>query len=205
MPYSEFNFSLADLQAMALKQNPWIQAKAIERDQAKIGIELADKEYWPDIDVMISYGQRDQVMGNDLPDFASASMTMNVPLWQNSRQDKKLASASAGHDAAMKAYKNYAASLPYKVDALYTDILSLQKSYRLYVDTLISQTKEWANSSLAGYQVGKMEFNTMMNAQIRLLRSQEKAEQYLFSIHQKRAELEELLGGPLPDKEANYE
>lgn len=205
MPYSEFNFSLADLQAMALKQNPWIQAKAIERDQAKIGIELADKEYWPDIDVMISYGQRDEVMGDDLPDFVSASMTMNVPLWQNSRQDKKAASASAGHDAAMKAYKNYAESLPYKVDVLHTDILSLQKSYRLYVDTLISQTKEWANSSLAGYQVGKMEFNTMMNAQIRLLRSQEKAEAYLFSIHQKRAELEELLGGPLPDKETNYE
>jgi len=169
-------------------------------DRVKIGVELADKEYWPDIDFKIAYGQRDEVMGNDLSDFVSASMTMNVPLWQNSRQDKKLASVSASHDAAVKAYKNLAERLPYRVDALSTEILSLQKSYQLYTDTLIHQTKEWANSSLAGYQVGKMEFNTMVKAQIRLLRSQEKAENYLFTIFQKRAELEELLGGHLSIK-----
>jgi len=202
MTYKELNLSIPDLQAQALQNNPWLKARAVEMDRVKIGVDLADKEYWPDIDFKVAYGQRDEVMGNDLADFVSASMTMNVPLWQNSRQDKKLASVSANHDAAVKAYKNLAESLPYKVDALSTEILSLQKSYHLYTNTLISQTREWANSSLAGYQVGKMEFNSMMKAQIRLLRSQEKAENYLFTIYQKRAELEELLGGFLPMEES---
>jgi outer membrane protein, heavy metal efflux system len=196
--YKELNLSIPDLQAQALQNNPWLNVKAAEMDRVKIGVELADKEYWPDIDFKVAYGQRDEVMGNDLADFVSASMTMNIPLWQNSRQDKKRASVSASHDAAVKAYKNLAESLPYRVDALSTEIFSLQKSYLLYTDTLIYQTKEWANSSLSGYQVGKMEFNTMMKAQIRLLRSKEKAENYLFTIYQKRAELEELLGGHLP-------
>jgi len=202
MTYKELNLSIPDLQAQALQNNPWLKARAVEMDRVKIGVDLVDKEYWPDIDFKVAYGQRDEVMGNDLADFVSASMTMNVPLWQNSRQDKKLASVSANHDAAVKAYKNLAESLPYKVDALSTEILSLQKSYHLYTNTLISQTREWANSSLAGYQVGKMEFNSMMKAQIRLLRSQEKAENYLFTIYQKRAELEELLGGFLPMEES---
>jgi len=196
--YSELNLFIPDLQAQALQKNPWLKVKAAETDRVKIGLELADKEYWPDFDFKIAYGQRDDVMGNDLPDFASASMTVNVPLWRGSRQDKKLASVSASYDAAVKAYRSFAESLPYKVDALSTEILSLQKSYKLYTDTLIFQTKEWANSSLAGYQVGKMEFDTMMKSQIRLLRSQEKAENYLFGIYRKRAELEEIIGGHLP-------
>lgn len=199
----ELNLNISDLKAQALKQNPWLKVKAIEMDQAKIGVELANKEYWPDIDFKLAYGQRDEdIMGNDLTDFVSASMVMNIPLWQNNRQDKNLAATSSGHNAAVKAYQYLVESLPYKVDALSTEVLSLQKSYRLYTDTLISQTREWANSSLAGYQVGKMEFNTMMQAQIRLLRSQEKAKNYLFAIYQKWAELEELLGGPLPMEES---
>lgn len=197
MMYSELNLHITELQTQALKQNPWVKVREIEMDQAKIGVELANKEYWPDIDFKLAYGQRDEVMGNDLADFVSASMVMNVPLWQNKRQDKNLASNSAGHNAKVKAYKNLVESLPHKVDAISTEVLSLQKSYRLYADTLISQTKEWAHSSLESYKVGKMEFNTMMKAQIRLLRSKLKAENYLFTIYQKRAELEEILGAPL--------
>jgi len=45
--------------------------------------------------------------------------------------------------------------------------------------------------------VGKVEFNTMINVQIRLLRFELQADRYLFQIYQKRAELEEVLGGPL--------
>ncbi|MBW2218019.1 MAG: TolC family protein [Deltaproteobacteria bacterium] len=203
MTYPELNLSIPDLQTQALKQNPWLKVKAIEIDQAKIGIELANKEYWPDIDFKLAYGQRDEdIMGRDLTDFVSASMMMNVPLWKRNRQDKNLASISAGHQAAVKAYKNLMESLPHKIDALSTEVLSLQKSYRLYADTLISQTKEWAHSSLTGYKVGKMEFNTMMKAQIRLLRSEQKAVNYLFNIYQKRAELEEVIGGPLPVEES---
>ena len=48
-----------------------------------------------------------------------------------------------------------------------------------------------------GYEVSAVEFNTMINAQMRLLRFELKSKQYLFNIYQKRAELEVVLGGPL--------
>jgi hypothetical protein len=59
------------------------------------------------------------------------------------------------------------------------------------------QAEQWANSSLTAYEVGELEFNTMIGAQIRLLRFELQTENYLFKIYQKRAELEEILGGPL--------
>jgi outer membrane protein TolC len=65
------------------------------------------------------------------------------------------------------------------------------------MDALIVQAEQWARSSLTAYEVGKVNFNTMINAQIRLLRFELQAENYLFSLYKKRAELEELLGAPL--------
>jgi len=59
------------------------------------------------------------------------------------------------------------------------------------------QSEQWAHSSLAAYEVGKVEFNTMVSAQILLLRAELQAKRYLYSIYQKLAELEELIGGPV--------
>jgi outer membrane protein TolC len=161
-------------------------------------VELAKKEYWPDMDFKVAYGQRDEdFTGRDLPDFFSATVTINVPLWAKSRQNKKLAAAKKSHEAAIKSFRNLAASLPYQVDALATEIKDTQKNYKLYVDALLVQSEQWARSSLAAYEVGKVEFNTMVNAQILLLRAELQAKRYLYTIYQKLAELEEVVDGPL--------
>jgi outer membrane protein TolC len=65
------------------------------------------------------------------------------------------------------------------------------------------QTEQRASSYLAAYEVGKVEFNTMVNAQIRLLRAELQAKRYLYSIYQKLAELEEIIGGSLDKTSEN--
>ncbi len=161
-------------------------------------IELARKDYWPDMDFKLAYGQREEdFTGRDLPDFVSASVTMNIPLWQKTRQGPKLVATQKDHQAAINFFRNLVASLPYKVDALAVEIRDTQKNYRLFTDALLLQAEQWANSSLTAYEVGELEFNTMIGAQIRLLRFELQTENYLFKIYQKRAELEEILGGPL--------
>jgi outer membrane protein TolC len=150
------------------------------------------------MDFKVAYGQRDEdFTGRDLPDFFSATVTLNLPVWAKSRQNKKLAASKKSHDAAIKSYHNLAKSLPYQVNVLATEIKDTQKNYKLYVDALLVQSEQWAHSSLAAYEVGKVEFNTMVNAQILLLRAELQAKRYLYSIYQKLAELTELIGGPL--------
>ena len=122
---------------------------------------------------------------------------MNLPLWQKKRQDPKLAATKNGHQAAMKFYQNLVASLPHRVDALATEIRYTQKNYRLLSDALLVQADQWARSSLLAYEVGSVEFNTMIVAQIRLLRFELQAESYIYKIYQKGEELKEIVGGPL--------
>jgi len=198
-PDVELDFqALKELKERSLAKNPWLQLRQAKVAQSEVEIELAKKEYWPDMDFRVAYGQReDDPSGSNRPDFFSATVTINVPLWAKSRQNKKLAAAKKGNEAAIKSYRNLADSLPHQVDALATEIKNTQKNYRLYVDALLVQSEQWARSSLAAYEVGKVEFNTMVNAQIMLLRAELQAKRYLYSIYQKVAELEEMIGGPL--------
>ena len=186
------------LQTLALTMNPWLKVKLAEIDLAGIEMELARKDYWPDMDFMVAYGQRDESQsGQDWADFLSTSVVMNIPLWQKTRQDKKLSATKLRHRAASQSYQNLANILPHKIDALASDIRNLQKNYKLIKDALIVQAEQWAQSSLTAYEVGKINFNTTINAQIRLLHFELQSENYLFSLYKKRAELEEVLGTPL--------
>lgn len=198
LPYPDSVPKIEKLQTIVLKMNPWLNVKQVEINQANVEIELARKDYWPDLDFKVAYGQREEDFnGRDLPDFVSTSVVMNIPLWKNSRQDKKLEATKLSHQAALQSYQDLANRLPHKLDALITDIQNIRKNYRLITDALIVQAEQWARSSLSAYEVGKVNFNTMINAQIRLLRFELQSENYLFSLYKKQAELEELLGAPL--------
>ena len=198
-PVVEMDFqTVKEIKERSLANNPWLQLRQTKVAQSEVEIKLAKKEYWPDMDFRVAYGQReDDPNGGNRPDFFSATVTVNIPLWAKSRQNKKLAASEKAHEAAIKSYRNLAESLPYQVDSLATEIKNTQKNYKLYVDALLVQSEQWARSSLAAYEVGKVEFNTMVNAQIRLLRAELQAKRYLYTIYQKLAELEELIGGPL--------
>ena len=187
-----------ELTSMALQENPQLRVKQAEIDIAQVEIELAKKDYWPDMDVKLAYGQRDEDRtGRSLPDFVSGQVVMNIPLWQKTRQDSKLSSTLKAREAAEKSYRNLIKSLPFQVDALITEIRDTQENYKLFTEALLLQADQWARSSLSAYEVGSIEFNTMINSQIRLLRFELKADKYLYNIYQKRAELEEILGGSM--------
>ena len=198
MRFPEMRIDMETLKAQSMRQNPWLKVRQAEADQAFVEIELAKKDYWPDMDFKVAYGQRDDAEnGPDRADLVSASVVVNIPLWRKNRQDKKLSAKKKSHKAAENHYLNLKQTLPHQIDALVTDILSTQENYRLFSDALLLQAEQWARSSLSAYVVDKVEFNTMINAHIRLLRFELKAKQYLFNIYQKRAELEEIVGGPL--------
>jgi len=196
LPFPELRLNLKTLQAISLKHNPWLRVKTFDTDQAFVQVELARKDYWPDMDFKVAYGQRDDDKnGMDWADFVSTSVVFNIPLWQKNRQDKRLSAKQKKREAAIKSYENMKRSLPYRVDALFNEIQNIAESYRLFTTTLLPQAKQWSFSSRSAYSVGKVAFDTMINARIRMLRLELKAKRYLFTIYQRHAELEEIIGG----------
>ena len=82
--------ALKDLKEKSLAHNPWLRLRQAKVAQSEVEIKLAKKEYWPDMDFKVAYGQRDEdFTGRDLPDFFSATVTLNLPVWAKSRQNKK--------------------------------------------------------------------------------------------------------------------
>jgi outer membrane protein TolC len=199
LEFINLQFDDDELTSLALQQNPQLRIKQTDIDIARIEIELAKKEYWPDMDFKFAYGQRDEDRtGRSLPDFVSGQVVMNIPIWQKNRQDPKLAAVLKMSEAAEKSFRSLAKGLPFRVDALVTEIRDTQKNYKLFTEALLLQADQWADSSQAAYKVGSLEFNTMLNAQIRLLRFELQAEKYLFDVYQQRAELDAILGGTAP-------
>lgn len=198
LEFMHLQLDTEELTAKVLQQNPLLRVKQTDIQITDVEIELAKKDYWPDMDVKLAYGQRDEdFTGRSLPDFVSAQVVMNIPLWQNTRQDPKLEATLKSREAAEESHRNLFKRLPHQVDALVTEIHDTQENYKLFKEALLLQADQWARSSQSAYEVGTIEFNTMISAHIRLLRFELQADNYLYDVYQKRTELEELLGGSL--------
>lgn len=181
---------------VALQLNPLIQARKAAIDRAKVDVQLAEKAYLPDFDLRLGYGQRD-----DRPDFFSATVGFTVPLWQSKRQDSQLAAAEKRLIAAQKSLLGLRQTLPHTIDQVLAEIDGARENHQLFREALSLQATHLADASLAAYSVGKVEFNTMLSARIRLLRIELKAEYYKFQVYKKVAELEELIGTNLSSLE----
>lgn len=198
LPITLVDLSTSKLDKAVLSGNPDLSAQNARVARAETRIELARKDYYPDLNFKVAYGQRDGLeSGRNPPDFLSATVSMSLPVWHRTKQDKNLSSALLSRRAAEDAYKNLAVSLPHQADALATEMTDAMTRYNLYTKELIPQAKQWDRSATQGYQVNKVNFNTMIAARTRVLRFELKAEWYRFTFFNKRAGLEALIGKPL--------
>lgn len=187
----------------ALQSNPEVITKKLAVDMARVEVELAEKDYYPDFDLRLSYGQRDEnpVTGDDRADLVSFTLAMSVPLYKTSRQDSQLSSRQKSLSAAEKSLQGLTRSLPQAIDTLLAEITGARENLKLYRDVLSVQASHLAQSSLAAYSVGKVEFTTMLAARMQELRINLAREKYTYRIYKKMAELEELLGVSLSSLE----
>lgn len=186
----------------ALVHNPNLASLAVDIETAGIDVGLARKDYWPDMIVAVGYGQREEdLTGRDLPDFVHGSVSFTIPIWFQNKQNKRLLAALKRKSAAEKAYDNLEKRLPHQVDALLSEIESFQVNYRLFDEALLLQADQWSQASLAAYEVGKVDFDTMINAHVRRLRFGLQADRYRASVHKSLSRLQELTGLPIEQGE----
>ena len=193
-----------DIDINALKRtltdnNPQIRIKRIELQMAENESALADKNFWPDSEWRLTYGQRDDIKGQEMADFLSASVMFNVPLWQGRKQTPIRDARKEMTGSARLALDNLLSTLPYELEAVSGEMADLVKNYRFYKEVMINQAADLARSSMSSYQVGKLAFDIMIRAQIRRLDVELKADRYLQMIYTKMARIDELLANPITD------
>jgi cobalt-zinc-cadmium efflux system outer membrane protein len=150
-------------------QRPQLQSLAALVDKSERELALARREYYPDFDVRLGYGQRERTLeGLPRDDMVTLTVAVNLPLWRKSRLAPRVAEAKAMRTQAA----SMAESQRLETQAMLERELAAERQQRdsatLYRSTLMPQTDAAFESALAAYRVGRVDVTTLLEARMRV-------------------------------------
>ena len=151
-----------------IAQHPVIVAQTANVETSRKKTELARQDYSPGWSASLDYGFRsgNNADGSERADFASALVSLDIPIFTSNRQDRKVAASEQKTSAAMyvKDDELRKLKLMYEKDRHMWERLGERET--LYKKSLLASAKNNTVVSLHAYQSGVSEFNTLMRAQI---------------------------------------
>lgn len=157
--------------AQTLSQHPSLEAAMAEVTARQKAVDLARQAYKPEFKLGVSYGSRAGrgPDGVDRPDFASATVSMDLPLFRAKRQDQRLAAAQHRAGAAKLARDERFLELQRMLGEDYARWKRLGERLELYRSKLLPQAERNAEASLSAYQNDRTDFTTLVRARIKAL------------------------------------
>ena len=151
-----------------IPQHPLIRAESAKVDASKQMTEMAKQEYKPGWSLLVDYGFRsgNNPDGSERADFATAMVSLDIPLFTGNRQDKTVSSNQQKNSAARYAKDDQLRKLKQLYEKDKHLWLRLGEREQLYKNSLLTAAKNNSKASLKAYQSGVSEFNTLMRAQI---------------------------------------
>jgi len=188
----------ARLLELAKTSNPDLRREEDAVRQRETALALAKKLILPDFQIGGAYKVRENPpSGGERPDFFSATVGITLPLWHGRKQDKEveasvreLSSAKSGYENAWNAVRN-------RLREIAADIAAQRETLSLFDTGLLPQARESVNSSRAAYEVGQVEFSSVLLGQIALYRQEIDREKSAESLRIRTSELELVLGKEL--------
>jgi len=176
-------FTIEELQKMALEMNPTLKGmkKMIEaKEKAYV---LAKREYYPDFNFKFAYGQRDNGPDMKRRDMLTGMVEMNITIFYQSKQARKVAETKAEILAAEAQYR----AMKNEVLFMITDMASMiqrgERQIELYKTGILPQASLQINSAMSSYRVNKADFMTLLDSQMTLYK-------YELEYHQALTEYE---------------
>jgi outer membrane protein, heavy metal efflux system len=182
---------LEDLQQVAIQNRPELRALDIEIARSQTAIALAQKQYYPDFNVMVSRFQNFEAR-----DGFGAMVTMSLPFsfWTKPKYDAGVREAAANQDSAKASYQVLKNQVLFDVKDLLVKIEATEKLMTFYKTTIIPQARQTLESARANYQTAKLEFLSLLDAERALRDFQLEYYRALTTFEQRMAELERAVG-----------
>jgi outer membrane protein TolC len=219
-----------ELQKMALAQNPVLLSlkHAIEKNEADY--KLSKKQYFPSVTVSAMYGQREgfrtkdatfpaavlnengttsdalvNVPGQseDRPDLFSFIVAFKVPLWFKNKQDKKVAETFNLLEEAKAQYAAVKNALFFQIHDLVAKATKSSQLIELYETGIIPQATQSLNSAIAAYEVGNVDFLSLIDNQMTLFTFETQRSEILADYEKEIANLEVVVGKRMSSDEAH--
>jgi len=159
-----------ELQELALGSRPMIVALEKQIEAAESAVDLAKKDYYPDLDFFAAYGFRDgeDTMGDSRPDLASFGVTVNVPIFATRKQARAVDQRRSEVVQKMAALTNAKAQIRREVSTAVANYRRSREGASLFRTGIVPQARQTVSSMLAAYQVNTVDFLNLVNAEITL-------------------------------------
>ena len=187
-----FEYTVGQLQQMALGDRPLLQAADAGVRQARLSHALAKKDYWPSLNLGLEYSQRD-----NMDDLISGMFSISVPLFAGRKQSRKVQQTSFEVEAATAQYNDAKNEIYLEISELYSEIKQNLELLPLFGEGIIPQASQSLQSAIAGYQVNKVDFLTLLDNQLTLFNYEIDYFRVLTEYRQQISRLEWVVGQKL--------
>ena len=198
--FEKFSAEPEELVKAAMAYRPLLQSmkRMVERNQ--VGLKMAERDYYPDFDFKLAYGQRDDGPMGRRADMITGMVAINLPLWHKTKQDRKVAESQKDIKSAKDQLTAMANEIRFMVSEKLTDIERVEEQIELLKTGIIPQATFSLDSAIASYRVNKVDFMTMLDSQMTLFKYE--IQYYrLLSEHRKNiAEIEAAVGQSFPEE-----
>ena len=185
--------SIEDLQQQALESNPMLRALKHEIAARSKNIELARRDYFPDVNLKFAYGQRE-----DRLDMYSGMIEINLPIFVKSKQERRVAEGYADVRSAQARYAGAQNEIFFMIADMGSMAQRLERKVELYRTGIIPQARLQIDTAMSAYMVNKADFMTLLDSHMRLYRYELDYHDALTAYEKSLAALEATVGTTLP-------
>lgn len=182
--------SLQDIQALAEQNNPELKRDERMVDRGAQALALAKRDVLPDFGVSVTTQQN----GGGMPWMYGVDVMVKVPLYWQRKQRPLIAQAAAQLEGDRRTRENTLAQTAAQIADTYAMADTSQRLLALYGDSVLPQARLALDSSLASYQVGSVDFLTVVTNFITVLNYELNYEEQSARFHQALARLEPFIG-----------
>jgi outer membrane protein TolC len=189
------------LEQLALADRPDLAALRARVEAEQAAVTLACKQSYPDVEVFGRYDtfwQPASTMG-DLR--GQIGVSVNLPVYRG-KLNAAVNEAMFRLNQRRAEYEQRVLDIQYEVHSAYERVDESRKTVQLYADRIIPAAEQNVAVARANYDVGKITFLGLAQAQRQLIELREKQQEAIADDHRRLAELERVLGGPLPPSTA---
>src|SRR5579862_4503446 len=170
-----------------------VKMAAAAASKSDLALQLANEDYIPDFDAAYTY----QKTGPGLRDYYMWSIGAKIPLYFWRKQKPAVEQAALESESASQRLR---ASKLDAVSEIDRDWISLQTQERvigLYRDGLLPQVRASFESAMAAYRTGRVDFQTVLSAQIDQLKMNEEYYRAMVDREIAIARIEQMIGETL--------
>lgn len=164
---SELVITLEQITDATSEHAPLLKSSSEIVDSREESLKLAKKEYLPDFILGATYFNRDGGNG-DLDDIWQVSLGLRVPLYYWRKERFGVREAALEVSEAQENYESTKNNLLFEVKDNYITATTAEKLVELYQTGIIPQSSLSLESAISGYQVGDIDFLTLLNNLITL-------------------------------------